>query len=219
MKDDIKRKIQQAIVRKNLGERDVAHIMSLCRKYIEQLSDDEKNKLNILKFFCDWTLHHLIDRASSAFEVIKEVNSAIYDLKLIPDNDLIINRITEIVSFSKLRIELKRFFNTIGIEDVLTKSDGSWNKFVNNYIKIVLDVPLLLPEKLKGNLKREILQKPLKEGAWIVGISISAVPQSFFKGSLKPQRKSYLCLTAWVNNTTRIVIPLSPGIIDWNSQS
>lgn len=216
MKDDIKAKIQKTVLRKNLGERDVAHLMPLCRKYIEQLSDKEKSEFKLLNFFCDWTLHSVINRSSPAFELIKDVNSAIYDLKLVPGNDEIIRHISEIASFAKLRVELKRFLSSLKVKDTLTLKDESWVKFVKSYIKIILDVPLILSGKLEKTLEKELIKKPLKEGTWIIGISISSVPQSFFKGSLKPQRKSYLCLIAWMSDTTKIVIPLSTGIVGSN---
>lgn len=158
-----------------------------------------------------------IDRSIPAMEILKEINSTIYELKRVPDNDRIIREITKIVSFTRLRKELQTFLKEFRIKDNLTSNPARWSKFVSSFIEITLDCPLVLTDpkdfKKVKPIYEDIVSKPLKHGCWLIGFSISKVPQGYFKGTLMPLKESYLSLIAFANDTTKIVIPLTEDLV------
>jgi hypothetical protein len=211
MKANIKIKIEQISSKTvPLNESEVVHLMVLLRKYLEHA---ENNDFFVLKFFCDWSLHTAIDRSLPAMELLKKINSIINELKNTPNNDLIMNKITEIVSFQKLKAELKKFFEHTKIANTLISDENIWNSFVEAYIEVILDCPLILAD-LKRNKKskqiyEEIVANPIKEGAHVVGFTLSYVNNSLFTGTKEPSLNNTLSLVLFTSDTTRLIIPLS----------
>ncbi len=210
MKADIKTKIQQIILRQPHSESETAHLMVLVRKYLDQLED---NNFFTLRFFCDWSVHSEIERSLPAMELLKQLNAKIVELKDTPDNDLLRIETTEIVSFKKLKEELNRFFEEIGIEDNYTIDEEKWKIFVVSFVDIISDCPLILsdPRKYKKakEIYDEIVANPIGKGAHVSGLAISYVNDSIFKGDKNLSTGATLCLVLLLSDTTRIVIPLT----------
>lgn len=127
------------------------------------------------------------------------------------------DKVTEIVSFNKLKIELRKFFDHIEIPDELTKNTTKWNDFVGNFIEVILDCPLVLstPKEYKKvkPIYEEIVSNPIKEGAWVVGFTLSYINNRFFKGVKEPFPNATLCLVLTTSDTTRLVVPLSKDFL------
>src|SRR3989344_7015866 len=123
MLEDKKLKIEKIVNNTSFEECEVVYLMVLTRKYLEQLADEGKNNFSVLKFFCDWSLHPAIDKSFHAMELLKQMNNLIVDLKATTDAKLIMDEITKVISFSKLRTEFQRFFKALGVSDSLTKSE------------------------------------------------------------------------------------------------
>jgi len=106
MQTDIARKITILASRPEpLSESEVSHLMTLCRKYLDH-TEEEPTPYPILEFFCDWALHITIDRNLEGFSILKRLNDTVVELGPVPDNDRMFQRVTEVVSFRKLRGEL-----------------------------------------------------------------------------------------------------------------
>lgn len=217
MDSHIKKKIE-SILSLPLTESNVSYLMLLTRKLIEGLSDGEQKKFVTLKFFCDWSAHTAIDRSLHAVKVLSKVNSLIYELQRVPDNNLIIEEVTKIVSFIELKKEIKKFFEGFGLKDSLTVSNNHWLNFVRCFTEIILGSPLTIPrDRIRKQFKpylKKILSKPLKEGVWIVGMAIVKLDKGFFEGNGKNRLGIlFLCLIIYLSNTTRIIIPLSESFV------
>lgn len=218
MKADIARKITQLVSKSEaLSESEVSHLMGLTRKYLEFPNDELKDKFLTLKFFCDWALHIAIDRSIPALEILVKLNDVIVELKKTPDNDLLIQEVTKIVSFPMLKAELRKFLLMLGIEDKLTTDTYKWGKFLERFIEIILDCVLILPDPPQSRRVKpyydRIVSNPIKEGFWTIGLSISLVNESFFKALKDPSPNSLLCLILYASNTTKVVIPLAKSEI------
>lgn len=209
MKTDIERKIENIVQKENiLSESEVSHLLVLVRKHLERTRDSE---FSVLKFFCDWSMHIEINRSLPALEILRKLNAVINELKRTPDNKQLIDRITEVISFQVLKQELTAFFGSIGIQDELFFN--KWRSFVQTYTNIVLDCPLVLPSSPRNKRQKliikEIVENPIKEGAWVIGFYLTTLRNSFFLGGIKPIKGKSLCLVLATKDTTRIVVPLS----------
>lgn len=218
MKVDIVRKITLLVSKPELmSESEVLHLMTLTRKYLEYPDQELKDKFLTLKFFCDWALHISIDRSIPALEILVKLNDVIVELKQTPNNDLLMQRVTKIVSFPLLKTELHKFFLVLGIEDKLTTDTYKWGNFLERFIEIILDCILILPDPPQSRRVKpyydRIVSNPIKEGFWTIGLSISLVNDNFFKGLKDPSPSSLLCLILYSSDTTRVVIPLTKSEI------
>jgi len=217
MDSHIKAKIE-SILTPTLTESDVSYLMQLIRKRIESLSEKEKEDFITLKFFCDWSAHTTIDRSLYAVKILSKVNSLIYDLQRVPDNNLIIEEVTKIVSFVELKKEIKKFFKKLGLKDTLTTNNDRWLNFVRCFTEIILGSPLTMPEgRIRKEFKpylKKIQSKPLRQGVWIIGMAIVKIDKGFFEGDGKNRYGILLlCLILYLSNTTRICIPLSGSFV------
>lgn len=218
MKADIVRKITLLVSKPELmSESEVLHLMTLTRKYLEYPDQELKDKFLTLNFFCDWALHISIDRSIPALEILVKLNDVIVELKKTPDNDLLMQRVTKIVSFPTLKTELHKFFLVLEVKDELTTDNYKWVKFLEKFIEIILDCVLILPDppqprRVKPYYDR-IVSNPIKEGFWTIGLSISKVNESYFKALKILSPNSLLCLILYSSNTTRVVIPLTKSEI------
>lgn len=217
MDSHIEKKIESILI-PPLTESDVSYLMLLIRKRIESLPVKDQEELFILKFFCDWATHTTIDRSLHAIKILTKVNSLIYKLQRVPDNNLIIEEVTKIVSFIELKKEIKKFLKRLGLKDNLTTDTHRWLNFVKCFIEIILGSPLTMPKdqnrkEFKPYLKK-ILKKPLKEGVWVIGMAISKLDKGFFEGNGKNRLGILLlCLIIYLSNTTRVSIPLSDSFV------
>jgi len=216
MLEDKKLKIEKIVNNTSFEECEVVYLMVLTRKYLEQLADEGKNNFSVLKFFCDWSLHPAIDKSFHAMELLKQMNNLIVDLKATTDAKLIMDEITKVISFSKLRTEFQRFFKALGVSDSLTKSEDNWGAFVSTFIQVILDSPLILSGPKNDKTKsiyEDIINNPIKKGAWLISLKLTYLNNSFFKGEKVPSLHATLCLVFLTSNTTRVVIPLSKDFL------
>lgn len=218
MKADIIGKITLLVSKPELmSESEVSYLMSLTRKYLEYPNEKLKGRFSTLKFFCDWALHISIDRSIPALETLVKLNDVIVELKKTPNNDLLMQRVTKIVSFPLLKTEFHKFFLVLGVKDELTTDTYKWVKFLEKFIEIILDCVLILPDPPQSRRVKpyydRIVSNPVKEGFWTIGLSISKVNESYFKAVKILSPNSLLCLILYSSDTTRIVIPLTKSEI------
>ena len=69
-RDEIKEKLNKAL-RKDINEEcQVVYILSRIRKLIE--IEDSKEKYKVLKFYCDWSLHSIIENTKPVEDILDE---------------------------------------------------------------------------------------------------------------------------------------------------
>ncbi len=218
MKVDINSKLNILCNKQHLTESEVLHIMVLVRKYLEYPDVDRNQKFLDLKFFCDWSLHIAIEYSIPAMEILVKLNDTIVKLKQIPDNDLLMKEVTKVVSFPRLKVQLHEFLSSIRVKNKLTTINDNWLNFLEKYIEIIRDQIIAFPEDMSPRkwyftmLKPyydRITSNPIKEGCWTIGLSLSNVNESFFKGKNLPSENYLFCLILYTSITTRIVIPLT----------
>jgi hypothetical protein len=66
--------INQLIIENKFDNSIVVHLLTLIRKEIEVLIVSDKESFDVLKFYCDWALHTVIDRSKSGSSIIANIN-------------------------------------------------------------------------------------------------------------------------------------------------
>jgi hypothetical protein len=170
MQNDVARKITALATRREpLSESETSHLMTLCRKYLDHTPKEERLAYPIVRFFCDWAVHVTIDRSQEGLEILKRLNDTLVEVAPIADTDIVIGRITEVLSFRQLRRELGVLFERIGVQDSIDQDQVRWKNFVVHFIEIIRDCPLEvgdvenMPRRARG-LYEAIKANPLKPG-------------------------------------------------------
>jgi hypothetical protein len=220
MRDEIDKKIDSLLTKGvSLSESEVSHLLTLIRKYLEQLDNIKRVKFTLLNFFCDWALHIEIDHSIPAMEILKNLNDTLVRMKNSTVSDELLNGITSVISFLDLQKQLEDFFLMIGLQSKSLSGREEWLNFIRNYIEIVLNCPLVLPAKINKKIQPfydAISTNPLKPGMWVVGFAISRPDKTVFAGTKAAFYTKFLSLVILTSDTTRIIVPLTgEKILGW----
>ena len=211
MEHDVARKIRHLASRREpLSESEACHLMVLCRKYLEHLSDEEQLRFRILRFFCDWAAHIMIDRSPEGMEILKRLNDTLVEVGPIASYEVVGGGLTEVLSFRQLRHEIGTVFERIGVPDSIDGDQNRWQTFIAHLIEIIRDCPLVVrAEDDMSRRARElyvaIKANPVKQGCWVVGVAVVEVDY----GQFSQGGKNEICLQILTSDTTRIVIPMT----------
>ena len=211
MQDDVAEKLTAlASCQEPLSESEVSHFLTLCRKYLDHIPREEFAKYPILKFFSNWALHITIDRSREGMEILKRLNDTLVEVASIPNNDLVISRLTAILSFPQLRREIGELLELIGVPDPIDKDQVRWKDFVRHLIEIIRDCPVEVGDvadmpRWAQEGYEAIQANPIKEGGWLVGVAVVEVDY----GRFSKDGKNEICLEMLMSDTTHIMIPLA----------
>lgn len=210
MRSEIVDKLKQIVTEKEINESQVDHFLTLTRKYHEQASDSG-SEYPLLMLFCDWSKHTKMDRNSKAFDVIRKLNEVLVKVSTIPNNDIVINELSEIISFKQLSLDINTFLNKLKIIDKSLFTKPNWLYFVVNLINIIVDCPLILPKK-----KIQPSQTSIGKGAVVTELNFRFVNENIFKPNkvlkymplhVVDDGTKVLVLMITLSNTTHIVFP------------
>jgi hypothetical protein len=119
-------------------ESDVIHFITEVRKLLEITNS---KSFPFLKFFCDWALHSSIDRSNIPLKIFKKItNTIIYG----PNNVLQWVRPLESITFVEFRKDLGKFLKEHNLPTELTRKNRTWRQFLEGYIFLIVDSPLML---------------------------------------------------------------------------
>jgi len=214
MQNDVARKIMDLASRRDLlSESEVSHLLTLCRKFLEHIPREDPERYPILKFFTNWALHITLDRSLEGLAILRRLNDTLAKVAPVPNCDLITRRITEVVSFRQLRREMGALFQQIEVPHALDGDQERWTNFAKYLIEIIRDCPLIFGENMSREaraLHNANAANPLKEGSWVVGVSVVEVDYSQFSNR---HPKGLLCVRVQLSDTTQIVVPMAESEI------
>jgi hypothetical protein len=127
MKNDIKVKLQEILVKDGLEETDVVYILSRIRKLLEV--DGNKRDFKILNFYCNWALHSVINDTDSVSEILSEPDKAAVSLMHL---------------YQDFDEELKRFLSIHNLTTKIFSDRGNQVKFHHLLSEIYSDTPLIV---------------------------------------------------------------------------
>ena len=211
MQNDIAHKIQSLASRREpLSESEVSHLMILSRKYLDHMPPEERANYLMLRLFCNWAAHVVIDRSMEGLEVLKRLNDALVEVAPIPDNDTVGCRLTSVLSFRELRRELGVLLENVGVSEPLDRDQTRWTNFVRHLIEIIRDCPIGVGDvenmsRRARELYESIKTNPLQQRGWVVGLAVTEVDYGQFGAA----GRNEVCLHILLSDTTHIVVPMT----------
>lgn len=121
---------------------EVVYVLVKIRKFLEHRS--LKKQLWFLSFFCDWVLHHKLDR-SGAKKILGMFDSQLGNFNPEhPDQLYWQDHVHKLFSLDEWRDELLQFLNQNRLPSVWAQDDFAWNETLRLYSEEVQDTPLIL---------------------------------------------------------------------------
>lgn len=136
MQDDIKLKLSSELTKNIDSEAQVIYILSRIRKIID--SEKRGGEFKVLKFYCNWALHHQIDDTAPVDKYIRNLKS--------PDT-------LKFLDFSLFSDELLRFFKKHSLPSVICTDKTREENFKSLLIEILLDTPLMIKKIMMEELR------------------------------------------------------------------
>ena len=210
MKSEIVNKIESLVKKKKISESQVDHLLTLIRKYHER-SKDLGSEYPLLMLFCDWSKHVSIDRNSEAFDIIYKLDDILFKVKGIPNNDFVIAEISKIISFDQLKTDLNILLNKLEIVEKNIFDHTNWLRFVVIIIGIIVDCPLILPDR-----KIDLTRRSIGDGSVVKELNFTYINEYVFnpkkiiatkKLEFNVDDPKVLILIITMSDTTHIVLP------------
>lgn len=163
----ITKQIEQIISTGFLTPNDILALFTKFRILIER--ENKPSEYNVLKFYCDWALHHQIDRSVFSIQVLEKISIMLYD----HDNkNVYTDKVQEFISIAALRKEIIHILLNHNIDFTFILNDELWYKvFVILLVNHLLERPIKLPihSKKKYNaVYNDILKKVNDKPLYVV---------------------------------------------------
>lgn len=205
LRDKIKSRVEKL---ERITEDEVRSLMIIIRKQLESMPEETKSGYAVLNLFCNWIAHPKITKSITGLKVLARINDALVSVKDSKDLNEISFIISQAVGFGELKVDFKKFTDSLGI--AMPGSKSCWVNFMTHIIEIIKDVPITFPEIIKlQNRQRKIYEtisnNPIKPGAGVIAVLISEVDYGLFgrkEGVLK-------CLKIKTADTTTFIVPLT----------
>ena len=193
--------IKKLISENDINDSIVVHFLTLIRKELELLDESDRESFNVLKFYCDWALHSVIDRSKPGSSIISNINQTINIYQHAPSNDELIRAIS-ILLVNSLKSQLSKFLYKNLIQTSIMNDQTQWKHFSIVLFSILENTRVCL----HSTHKQYLMNNPIKQGMWICEIKI--VKQDFHD-VLSPRYEPIYALDLLTSDTTRIIIPLT----------
>lgn len=175
MKEDLLKKLRNALTQPITRECEVSYIMVEIRKVLDHLSQG----YGALTFYCDWAMHIVMDRESARI-LVSIVDRELDEPRGEPwewDADM---KAHSVFLFSRLSDDLRRFLYDHELPSTTINDPEEWRRFLALYVAIVSDCPLT----------HQNVHKSFKHLASLT-VRIGEPPTNFLEAN--PHRE-YLCL-------------------------
>lgn len=193
-----------------MTEHELRSAMVLIRKMLELMPERVRSQYLLLNLFCTWAVHTEITQSNTGLRILAKVNDALVDVRHSGDPTTMGLKMSEALSFTELRRELKEFLGSGVLNDKIVSDDRVWGlTFLPHLIEMLRDVPLAFPQTLDPRRQRiydQIAQNPIKPGAGVVSICLSRVDYEELGAKGLGER---LCVFIKTVDTTTVVIPLT----------
>lgn len=196
-------KLDSLLKKKSLSESECVHVLSLFRQKIEE--SKTKSTFAHVKFFCDWSLHHKIDRSLAGSTVIVNINKALSDNRH-NDTDTVIKEVSA-QFIGKFKEQMKDFLNKNSLTSDIIHNDYQWKEFLKTMLEIISQKQVIL---IKEKHEKEVSENSLKEEMWPTEISISKIDPDSPREMNPTPDKAIFCLKVLTSDSTVIYIPITP---------
>lgn len=165
MKNDIRTKLQEELLKPLETEVQVVYILTRVRKLLE-IGKKEK-EFEILKFYCDWALHDQIDR-------IKDDNSIKVFLKKVVagDDGAMINHI---LFFTHFHESFLKFLKAFDLPTTIYSDPRNRSKLNRLLAQIYSDTPVILKEVKKTKITMKFQDSSKSGLSFSVGTTVEQI--------------------------------------------
>ena len=120
-----------------MEECEVVYLMVEMRK----LMDDQgpARQYPVVRLFCDWTVHTIIDRNRGAEPFLREFDKAAESVKA---ENGIPSAFLEFLSLANLRSELGAFLDSNLLPTKVVRDQDEWDRFLGLYSSVITDCPI-----------------------------------------------------------------------------
>lgn len=213
MKHEILEKIRTLLQKSVLSESEVAHLFSLLRKLIEGLSESTRQKFGLLKLYCDWALHLVVDRSMQGAEVLEKIHSVVVDHISRKDNSAMAKDLSDALSLHEVRDLIKELLREVDSGNQDEISEIQWRGVATALAEIISRCPLKFSPKRHKTFIQRIWAIPIQkknkanETAVVEELAIIRIPKSTFFPETSSREEAY-CVMLTLSETTRIIAPL-----------
>jgi len=145
MQDSILAKLRPKLAGPPEDEADVVYVLVEIRKYLDH-SDPDGDKFAVLRTYCDWPVHVLLDRGG-AKRLIRSLNDAFAAPQA--ERSKALWEISNKFSLAEFQNELRLFLQLNDLPLVLVEDHVCWGQFVKHYVAVVSDCPIVYVEPSK----------------------------------------------------------------------
>lgn len=122
-------------------ENEAVYVMVETRKILDRIrgndNTDPSERNRLIRFYGDWTVHTRINNTPAIIEYMRMVNTSLasgrQDLNL------------DFLSLLSLNNAMRTFYEENGITTSLFINDDYWNHFVDVFIQVLADQPIINP--------------------------------------------------------------------------
>lgn len=139
MEDELLTKMHGRIDAGITCEEDLLFLLVKMRKLLER--KELKRDYPVLLFYCDWSVHAVMDR-HGARDMVRRVDELI-DRYLDGNRDTL-REVAALLSLDGLRSEIRRFCGQFGLPPYVVTDDDTWNRFRELFVRNISDCPLIL---------------------------------------------------------------------------
>ncbi|MBX4188390.1 MAG: heme NO-binding domain-containing protein [Candidatus Doudnabacteria bacterium] len=124
---------------------DVCIIIVLVRKVIESYKPNEPYPM--VNFHCNWALHISKYSEEVVNSFLTDIDNAAIQFHTDYSPDVLSKKIKVLAHMKNFGFELIRFIEDHKLPNVFIADNHNWFKFIKNYILLVIEAPLQVPEK------------------------------------------------------------------------
>lgn len=209
MKNEIVEKIKKILAGPAIDESHVTHLFTLVRKLLEQQSVEDRNKFQLLEFYCNWILHHRIDRSEQGAMIVERIHQVVIDHMAKKDNSAMASDLTAVLSFDALGKQLDDFL--FQYADGQKIETATWIAVVPILAEIISSCPVTISPN-RGGILKQLLEKirlqPINDRSVVQEVAIVKISSTVYFPNQTPS-VGIFCLMVTLSDTTKIIAPIN----------
>ncbi len=143
----LKEILSDIYVQNLMQSRDIHSIINYTRQIIEEKKYQEKYAN--LNFYCNWCLHIKLTKSSKVYLILNEINKLIIpDLSNTTDLSLVINKVSESLSFNHLKNDFIELYTEVKLPLFLFSTQSNWETIISLIIREILNKPIEVPSNI-----------------------------------------------------------------------
>lgn len=143
----LKKILSEIYAQNSMRTSDIHPIINYTRQIIEEKKYQERY-IN-LNFYCNWFFHIKLTESNRIYSIFNEINKLIIpEFSNLNNPSLIINRISESLSFNHLKNNFIDLYTEVKLPVFLFKDRANWDKIISLIVSEILNNPIEVPSRI-----------------------------------------------------------------------